>query len=82
MRNGSTISKWGNSLAVRIPLAIARQASIGEGDAVTIAIDRSRGIVLQPVRKKYKLSDLVAQISPDNLHQETEWGDPQGSEAW
>ena len=82
MPNESTISKWGNSLAVRIPLAIARQAGLGEGDSVTLALDRNGGIVLRPVRRKYELSELVSGITPENRHRETGWGPPQGEESW
>lgn len=82
MRNQSTISKWGNSLAVRIPLAIAKQASLGEGDCVKLALDREGRIVLRPARRKYELSDLVARITPRNRHRETDWGRPQGGESW
>jgi antitoxin MazE len=82
MRNESTISKWGNSLAVRIPLAIARQASIGEGDCVSLTLNRGGGIVVRPSRRKYELSDLVAKITPKNRHRETKWGPAQGEESW
>jgi antitoxin MazE len=82
MRKESTISKWGNSLAVRIPLAIAKQAGLGEGDAVALTLDRDGGIVLRPTRRKYELSELVGRITPKNRHQETDWGQPQGSESW
>jgi antitoxin MazE len=82
MQNESTISKWGNSLAVRIPLAIARQASLGEGDCVKMALDREGAIILRPSRRKYELSDLVARITPKNRHQATDWGQPQGEESW
>ena len=82
MRNEATISKWGNSLAVRIPLAIARQASLGEGDCVELALDRAGGIVLRPTRRKYELSDLVDRITPRNRHGETDWGAPRGKESW
>jgi antitoxin MazE len=82
MRNESTISKWGNSLAVRIPLAIAKQAGLGEGDGVKLALDRDGGIVLRPTRRKYELSDLVARITPENRHRETDWGRPEGEESW
>ena len=82
MRKQSTISKWGNSLAVRIPLAIAKQASLGEGDCVTLALDQNGGIVLRPTRRKYELSELVARITPKNRHRETDWGRPQGEESW
>jgi antitoxin MazE len=82
MRNESTISKWGNSLAVRIPLAIAKQASLGEGDCVKLALDGEGRIVLRPARRRYELLDLVAQITPKNRHRETDWGRPQGEESW
>jgi len=82
MRNDSRIAKWGNSLAVRIPLAIAKQASLAEGDPVKLALDREGRIVLRPVRRKYELSDLVARITPKNRHRETDWGPPQGKESW
>jgi len=82
MRNETTISKWGNSLAIRIPLAIAKQASLGEGDCVRMALDRDGAIVLRPTRRKYDLSDLVARITPKNRHRETDWGRPEGEESW
>ncbi len=82
MRNESTISKWGNSLAVRIPMAIAKQANLGEGDCVKLALDRDGGIVVRPTRRNYKLSDLVARITPKNRHRETDWGPAQGGESW
>ena len=82
MRNESTISKWGNSLAVRIPLAIAKQAGLDEGDSVVLALDRNGGITLRPTRRKYQLSELVTRITPKNRHRETDWGQPQGEESW
>ena len=82
MKNEATISKWGNSLAVRIPLAIAKQASLGEGDSVLLTLNRDGGIVVRPSRRKYELSDLVARITPKNRHRETDWGPPQGEESW
>jgi antitoxin MazE len=82
MPNQSTISKWGNSLAVRIPLAIAKQANLGEGDGVELTLGRDGGIVVRPARRKYELSDLVAGITPKNRHRETDWGSPQGEESW
>jgi antitoxin MazE len=82
MRKGSTISKWGNSLAVRIPLAIAKQASFSEGDPVTLTLAHDGGIVLRPARRKYDLAELVGRITPKNRHGETDWGQPQGQELW
>ena len=82
MQNETTVSKWGNSLAVRIPLAIAKQASLDEGDPVALVLDSNGGIVLRPTRRRYKLSELVGRITPKNRHRETDWGPPQGEESW
>jgi len=82
MRNESSISKWGNSLAVRIPLALAKQASLGEGDCIEMVLAPDGAIILRPARRKYDLSELVAGITPENRHRETDWGSPQGGESW
>jgi antitoxin MazE len=82
MQKESTISKWGNSLAVRIPLAIAKQAGLGEGDAVSVTLTGDDAIVLRPARRRYELSELVSRITPRNRHRETDWGPPQGEESW
>lgn len=81
MRHETTVSKWGNSLAVRIPQAIAKEASMREGDCLALALDPQGGIVLRPTRREYELSELVSRISNKNLHREADWGDPQGKEV-
>jgi len=82
MPNETTVSKWGNSLAVRIPNAIAKQAALSEGDCVTVAIDSEGVIVLRPTRRRYELSELVSQITRKNRHGETDWGPRRGEESW
>ena len=61
MRNESTISKWGNSLAVRIPLAIAKQASLAEGDCVKLTLGR------KIVRVKTDDADELAKVIREKL---------------
>jgi antitoxin MazE len=82
MRNETTVSKWGNSLAVRIPQALAKQARLSEGDCLALALDRDGSIVLRSTRRKYELSELVSRITRANRHQETDWGRPLGEESW
>ena len=69
-------------MAVRIPLAIAKQASLAEGDSVKLALGRDGAIVLRPTRRKYQLSELVAQITPKNRHRQTDWGSVHRRESW
>ena len=75
----SHISKWGTSLAIRIPKSIAEQWGIQEGSVIDIEPNGDE-IVLR--KKKYDLADLLAQVTPDNLHHEEDWGPAQGREEW
>ncbi len=75
------IGKWGHSLAVRIPKAFARDIRLAEGVEVDMTVSDSR-LLITPVTRGYSLERLVAGITPENRHSETEWGGPAGSEAW
>ncbi len=37
---------------------------------------------MEPVEKKCDLPELIAGITPENQHAETDWGDPAGNEEW
>ena len=78
----SQITKWGNSLAVRLPKAVAVEAGVSEGDRVSIDVAGDGSIVLRNSRPKYTLKELVAGIHPRNRHKEADWGPPAGEESW
>ena len=75
----SRISKWGTGLAVRIPDTIARQWGVQEGSEIQI-IPQGEQIMLR--KKPYNLHDMLAQVTPENLHTEWDTGIPQGREEW
>ncbi len=75
------VGKWGNSLAVRIPLAFARAMEIEEGGTVELTLTEGR-LVLVRARPRYDLDELIADITPENRHAEADWGGPEGAEAW
>jgi antitoxin MazE len=75
------IGKWGNSLAVRLPGAYAKDLGLHEGMELEIAVVED-GLLLRPPKKTYSLEELVAQITEDNRHGETDWGPAVGREAW
>lgn len=75
------VSKWGNSLGVRIPKKLADEMKIGDGDAVDVAVENGT-LVVRPARKRYTIEELVADIRPDDRHGETDWGPPVGKEVW
>lgn len=77
----AAIAKWGNSLAVRLPRNVVEDARLSDGSPVEVTV-RDGSVVVTPVRKKYKLEELLAQMRPENRHSETEWGEPKGEEVW
>lgn len=73
--------KWGNSLAVRIPKAIADQVELKLGDALLVEVIAG-ALVLKPEKRAPGLEELVGRITPENLHAEA-WADlPTGKEIW
>ncbi len=75
------VAKWGNSLGLRLPKSVAREAQIGEGDTVDVSVDNGT-IVVRPSRPRYSLDQLVGRITVRNRHSETGWGRPVGDEVW
>jgi antitoxin MazE len=45
------LARWGNSLAVRLPVACTRAAGLAEGDAVEAAVGPTGAITLTPARR-------------------------------
>ncbi len=76
------VSKWGNSLALRIPKALAEGAQLREGDPVSLSVKPDGRVVIQPARRRYRLKQLVSRITAKNRHKETDWGKPVGKEIW
>jgi antitoxin MazE len=79
---GTAVAKWGNAPAIRIPKSIMQKANLHEGDPVDFEVEAPGIIVVRVARVRPTLDDLVARITPQNRHAETEWGKPQGNEAW
>jgi antitoxin MazE len=78
----SSVSKWGNSLAVRIPRAFAEDLEIREGSRVEMVLESGR-IVVRPMRRgRLRLEELLEGISSENLHAETDTGPAVGRETW
>ncbi|MGO9452346.1 MAG: AbrB/MazE/SpoVT family DNA-binding domain-containing protein [Candidatus Binataceae bacterium] len=75
-----TIAKWGNSLAVRIPAPDAERAGLKEGTKVLIQVKAGR-LIIEPAKPTYELKELLAAITPENLHGEVDWGRV-GNEEW
>jgi antitoxin MazE len=73
--------RWGNSLAVRIPKAIADEVGVREDDELEIEV-AGKAIRMRPRRREVTLDDLLARITPENIHEEADFGVSAGREPW
>ncbi len=81
MKTSTQIAKWGNSLGLRLPKAVAAEARIGEGDTVEVSV-KDGAIIIRPAQSRFSLHELVSKITPRNRHGETDWGKAKGREQW
>lgn len=77
------VKQWGNSLAIRVPKEIARQACLAEGSRVVLSVKNRDIVIVKTVKKKETLRDMVAKITPQNRHELLIPADDMvGKEAW
>jgi len=74
-------AKWGNSLALRIPAAYAKEIGACENGQAELTIEDGK-LVVAPLNQtaEFDLDALVAQITDDNRHDEVGTGSALGSE--
>lgn len=78
----TTIQKWGNSLAVRIPKTFVKEAHVACGTAVDLSVADGKIVIDPQMGSKYRLEDLLKGVTRRNLHAEVETGAPVGQEVW
>ncbi|HEV2125938.1 MAG TPA: AbrB/MazE/SpoVT family DNA-binding domain-containing protein [Chloroflexota bacterium] len=76
------VQRWGNSLALRIPKAFATETALESGSEVELTLHEGRLVVTPVASQPYTLEDLLAQVTPENLHTEVDTGSSIGDEAW
>lgn len=74
------VKKWGNSASVRIPAAILDAVHFSIDQDVDIRVEDGR-IIIEPLRKQVTLERLLAQVTPENLHGEIDFGASVGRES-
>lgn len=78
------VSRWGNSLAVRLPKQLAEQLGLAEGQLVDMSAE---GTVLElrpsaaPIYRKYDRDQLIGQIDPKEQPESFDDG-PMGEERF
>lgn len=77
------VTKWGNSLGVRLPKAITDQKSLQDGSRVLVSL-KDNQIVIEPVTAEVTLDSLLKEITKTNLHNESDWlgSTTVGKEIW
>jgi len=78
----TSVQRWGNSLALRIPRAYAAETKISEGSEVELTLKAGTLVVRPVVRKRHALADLLQRVRSANRHLAIETGPPVGKEVW
>ncbi len=78
----SRVQKWGNSLALRIPAAFAKE--IGLKNELSVELSQVEGkLVITPLAEPdITLDKLLADINKDNMHGDVDTGYIVGNEIW
>lgn len=73
--------RQGQGASVRSPAAVATAAKLHMNQAVEVGAERGR-IIIEPVPKSaFELHELVAGITDENRHAETDFGKAIGNET-
>ena len=85
----TTIVKWGNSHAIRLPKAFLKSVNIVENDLVNVTLDNEKIIIQKIESKKHKtLEQRLLEFYGKNFEniiepqKEYDWGNPVGKEVW
>jgi len=76
------VQKWGNSLGVRIPRGLADEVGLGAGTEVSLTAKDGELVLRPSLPSRLRLADLVAGITPENIHASVDKGDAVGTESF
>ena len=74
-------SRPGNIRARRIPKVVAEQTRIEKGSEMELSVTEA-ALTIRPSAPTYRLDELLVQVTPENRHDEIDWGEPAGKELW
>lgn len=82
-----TLSRWGNSLSIRIPKKILNSFGLTNDDKLAYKVEKNQ-IILTPEKKESSLRkmfdgfDTKAYFQNEHKNKEVDWGKPQGKERF
>lgn len=77
---GVFIRRWGNSAAVRLPASALAAAGIAVDDPVEVREEEGRIVIERAKPNAVTLEWLLEGITPENRHEEVDFGPPVGRE--
>jgi len=85
----SSVKRWGNSPAVRIPATLMQALNLNIDDEIRIDLVEGK-LVIEPVvrqvkqthKRRFDLKTMLAQVTPDNQPKPVDFGPAQGKEVW
>lgn len=75
----TVVQKWGNSLGLRIPSLWAKDNNVRSGSKIEVIVEKGK-ITILPQKKS--LDDMLAMVTPENIHSEVSTGNTVGKEEW
>jgi antitoxin MazE len=77
----TTIRKWGNSLAVRLPQHVVEALAVSEGSELTMKVVDGE-LIIKRARPRFTLETLLQKHKPAQNHKDEGFGAPVGNEEW
>jgi antitoxin MazE len=77
-----SIQKWGNSLALRIPHLLAKEARLRQGEKAELQFRRGQLVLTPLARPPWTLKTLLSGVKKHHLHGEVKIAGPMGREVW
>ncbi len=78
----TNIQKWGNSLGVRLPQALAAKKAFKLGSRVLVS-ETDTGLAIEIVEQpKVTLDALLKAVTKNNTPSEISWNESVGKEVW
>ena len=75
------VTRWGNSLGVRIPKDLAARLGLSDGAQVDMVSDGDRIVLTLATKpRRYRLEDLLVGMTPEAMHTAFDWGPDLGRE--
>jgi antitoxin MazE len=73
------VSKWGNSLGLRLPKALTAEIGVSDGQKVEIRAEGGR-LIVEPVRATYTWAQMMENVTPEAMREAFDWGEDVGRE--